>query len=164
MKKNYLDDEMKVLVAFYSRDGHTRRAAEIIGSVLKCDIDEIVDKKPRKGMVGFFRAGYDATREKTTEIKFTKNPRDYDIVVIGSPVWNSRVTPAVRTYILRNRENIKKAAFFVTCAKAAGKCLEQMQELYGEAMIEKTILREKVEEETKAFAEELRIYLTEGKH
>jgi len=86
---------MKTLVAFYSRDGHTKRVAEIIANALNAELDEIVDKKPRKGFLGFLRAGYDATRRKTTEISFTKNPTDYDIVVIGTPVWNSRVTPAI---------------------------------------------------------------------
>ena len=111
---------MKALVTFYSRDGHTKRAAEIIAKALNADIDEIKDKKPRKGIIGFLRAGYDATRGKTTEINFSKNPADYDIVIIGSPVWNGRVTPAVRTYLLKNRDGIKKAAFFATCAGREG--------------------------------------------
>jgi len=55
---------MKTLVTFYSRDGHTKRAAEIIAKALNADIDEIKDKKPRKRIIGFLRAGYDATRGK----------------------------------------------------------------------------------------------------
>lgn len=147
---------MKTLVAFYSRDGHTKRVAEIIANALNAELDEIVDKKPRKGILGFLRAGYDATRRKTTEISFTKNPTDYDIVVIGTPVWNSRVTPAIRTYLLRNRENIRRAAFFATCTGRSGKCLKQMHELYGsEVLAEKVILRNAIEGGAKAFAEEL---------
>jgi len=147
---------MTTLVTFYSRDGHTKRTAEIIAKALNADIDEIKDEKSRKGIIGFLGAGYDATRGKTTEINFSKNPADYDIVIIGSPVWNGRVTPAIRTYLLKNRNNIRKAAFFVTCAGREGKSLMQMRELYnGEILAEKVILRNKIEEGVKQFIEKL---------
>jgi len=147
---------MKTLVTFYSRDGNTRRAAEIIAKALNADVDEIKDKKSRKGIIGFLRAGYDATRGKTTEINFSKNPADYDVVILGGPVWNGRVTPAVRTYLLKNRDSIKKAAFFVTCAGREGKCLMQMREIYnGEILAEKVILRNEIEEGVKQFIEKL---------
>lgn len=151
---------MKILVAFYSRDGHTKKAGEIIAKDLNADIDEIEDKKPRKGIIGFLRAGYDATRGKTTEIKFSKNPADYDFVILGSPVWIGRVTPAVRTYLLKNRNSIKKVAFFVTCASREGKCLMQMKEIYGGKIIaERMIKRRKIEEGAESFIEELKGYL-----
>jgi len=147
---------MKTLVTFYSRDGHTKRAAEIIAKALNADIDEIKDKKSRKGIIGFLRAGYDATRGKTTEIIFSKNPADYDIVILGGPVWNGRVTPAVKTYLLKNMDSIKKSAFFVTCAGREGRCLIQMHEIYnGEILAEKVILRNEIEEGVKQFIEKL---------
>jgi len=147
MKKSKRDDLKKILVAFYSRNGHTKRAAEIIAKTLNADIDEIKDKKSRKGIIGFLRAGYDATFGKTTEINFSKNPADYDVVILGSPVWNGRVTPAVRTYLLKNRDGIKKSAFFVTCAGWKGKCLSQMRKIYnGEVLAEKVILRSSIDE------------------
>jgi len=43
-------------VVFYSRDGHTKRVAEIIADALNVDIDKIEDKKSRKGLIGFIRA------------------------------------------------------------------------------------------------------------
>lgn len=147
---------MKILVAFYSRDGHTRRVAEIFADGLKADIDEIEDKKPRKGILGFLRAGYDATRGRTTVISHSKNPADYDVVIVGTPVWNGRVTPAIRTYLAENREKVKKAVFFATCARRAGKCLHQMHEIYGgEVVAEKVILRNKIDE-ARQFIEELK--------
>ncbi len=156
MKKSKRDDLKKILVAFYSRDGHTKRAAEIVTESLNGDIDKIEDEKSRKGIIGFLRAGYDATRGKTTDINFSKNPADYDVVILGGPVWNGRVTPAVRTYLLKNRESIKKSGFFVTCAGREGKCLSQMREIYnGEILAEKVILRSSIEEGVKQFIEKL---------
>jgi len=150
-------DSIKILVAFYSRDGHTKRAAETIAKALNADIDEIEDKKSRKGLIGFLIAGYDATRGKTTNINFSKNPRDYDVVILGGPVWNGRVTPALRTYFLKNKKNIKKSVFFVTCAGREGKCLSQMREIYnGEILAEKVILRSNIDQGVKEFIEELK--------
>ena len=77
---------MKILVAYYSRNGHTKKVAEIIADTLNADIDEIKDKKSRKGIIGFLIAGYDATRGKATDINFSKNPADYDVVILGGPV------------------------------------------------------------------------------
>ncbi len=148
---------MRSLVVYYSRDGHTKRAAEIIAKIIEGDIDEIIDKKPRKGILGFLRAGYDATLGKTTEIEFKKSPENYDLVVIGSPVWNRRITPAVRTYLLRNSGEIKRCVFFVTCAGRAGKSIQQMRELYkGEVLAEKVIVRKNLEVEARNFGNKLK--------
>ena len=148
---------MKTLVVFYSRSGTTKRVAQEVAKALNADIDEVIDKKSRKGILGFLRAGYDATRGKTTEIEFEKDPSGYDLVVIGTPVWNGRVTPAIRTYLLRNREKIKNAAFFSTCAGRPGKCLEQMEELWGKKpILKKILIRKGLDEGTEELVNELK--------
>ncbi len=163
-EKKRLYNSKKVLVVFYSRDGHTKRVAEIIADALNADIDKIEDKKSRKGLIGFIRAGYDATRGKTTDISFSKDPADYDVVILGGPVWNGKVTPAIRTYLLKNNGRIKKSVFFVTCAIGGGKCLSQMREIYnGEILAEKVILRSKIEEEIKQFIEKLESIIKNNK-
>ena len=148
---------MKTLIAFYSRSGTTKRVAQEVAKALNADVDEVIDKKSRKGILGFLRAGYDATRGKTTEIEFEKDPSGYDLVVIGTPVWNGRVTPAIRTYLLRNREKIKNAAFFSTCAGRPGKCLEQMEELWGKKpILKKILIRKGLDEGTEELVNELK--------
>lgn len=148
---------MKILVAFYSRSGNTKRAAGIIAKTLGAEMDEIIDKKNRRGILGFLRAGYDATRGKTTEIEFHKDPSGYDLVVIGTPTWNGRVTPAVRTYLLKNREKIGRAAFFTTCAGRSRKCLAQMREILGkEPMKEGIFYVKSLERDAREFAEGLK--------
>jgi len=151
---------MKTLVVFYSRSGTTKRVAQEVAKALNADIDELIDKKSRKGILGFLRAGYDATRGKTTEIEFEKDPYDYDLVIVGTPIWNGRVTPAIRTYLLRNQEKIKNAAFFSTCAGRPGKCLEQMEELWGKKpILRKVLIRKRLDEGTEELAEELKKFV-----
>ena len=110
---------MKTLVVFYSRTGNTKKVAEEIAKILNADIEEIIDKKDRKGIVGWLKSGRDATFKKSAEIEFVKNPIDYDLVIIGTPIWAFTMTPAIRTYLSENK--FKKVAFFSTSGGSEGK-------------------------------------------
>jgi flavodoxin len=106
---------MRSLVVFYSRTGNSKFVAEKVVSELSADTEEVVDLKNRRGWLGFIRAGYDATRGKETIIEKTqKSHKDYDLIVIGTPVWNSRLTPAIRTYLKENDLSQKRIALFST--------------------------------------------------
>jgi flavodoxin len=106
---------MKTLVVYYSRTGKTRFVAEKVAAELKADIEEIVDLKNRTGRFGFLKAGYDATRGNKTEIgEAQKSLSDFDLIVISTPVWNSRPASAIRTYLKRNDFAGKKVAVFCT--------------------------------------------------
>jgi flavodoxin len=110
---------MKSLVVYYSRTGTTKKVAEIIAQKIDADIEEIIDKKSRKGVLGFLSGGKDAVTKAATSIEEPKkNPDDYDIVVIGTPVWAGTMAPAIRTYL--NIRKIKKSAFFYTSGSGKG--------------------------------------------
>jgi menaquinone-dependent protoporphyrinogen IX oxidase len=104
---------MKYLVAYYSRTGNIKTIGMAIGKALSADIDEIIDKKNRAGIVNWIRAGRDAMAKKLTEIQSEKNPQDYDVIVIGSPIWAGNPTPALRTYLTTHDLKGKKVAFFI---------------------------------------------------
>jgi flavodoxin len=121
---------MKILTTYYSKTGNTKKIAKKISEILKTDIDEIIDKTDRKGIKGWIFGGRDAMREKDTEIKYSKDPSKYDIVIIGTPVWAFTLTPAVRTYFKENNANkLKNVAFFYTCGGTPGKTLAEMEKL-----------------------------------
>ncbi|HER24824.1 MAG TPA: hypothetical protein ENO17_07240 [Candidatus Atribacteria bacterium] len=106
---------MKILVAFYSRSGKTKKVAEAISGILKCDQEEIFDTKNREGTVGFLSAGTDANLRRLTAIKEVKNdPSLYDLVIVGTPIWSSNIATPVRTYLFSYKEEFKKIAFFCT--------------------------------------------------
>ncbi|MFW9985430.1 MAG: flavodoxin family protein [Candidatus Odinarchaeota archaeon] len=105
---------MKRLVIYYSRTGTTKRIGEKIAASLVADLDEILDQKSRKGVIGWLRAGRDSQTDKMTEIKVQKNPNDYDMIIIGTPIWANNFTPAVRTYLTQFSLKGKKVAFFTT--------------------------------------------------
>ena len=123
---------MNPLVVFYSRTGRTKQIAEIISNSLSCDYEEIIDTKKRTGLIiGFLKSGYDATRKKLTTIKDPqKNPELYDLIILGTPIWNKRMTPAIRTYINENKSKFKKVAFFCTEGGSGGsETFENLAEL-----------------------------------
>ncbi len=111
---------MKILITFYSRTGITRKTAKDMGQLIsttgyEIDIEEIIDKKDRSGKIGYMVAGKDALAKKETEIgDVHHDPGNYDMVILGTPVWAGTITPAVRTYLHKYRECIKEAAFFCT--------------------------------------------------
>ena len=106
---------MKSLVVYYSKSGNTRFVAEKISQKIGGDIEEIIDKKRRKGPLGFVIGGFDATRGRKTDIaEMKKSPRDYDLIVVGTPMWNKRITPAVKTYLEDNKFSEKRVALFCT--------------------------------------------------
>jgi len=155
---------MKRLVAYYSRTGTTRRVGEAIAQALGADSDEIIDLKKRTGWIGFLRAAWDARGKKLTKIQVGRNPQDYDMVIIGTPIWWGNLTPAVRTYLSTYDLKGRKVAFFITSASQEwNRVILQMKELAPESELVATlgILRKVVEagdyeEQISAFAEMLK--------
>ncbi|MBN2301166.1 MAG: hypothetical protein JXN60_01485 [Lentisphaerae bacterium] len=118
---------MKILVAYYSQTGNTKKLAETIARKLNCDIDPISDKTDRKGILGWILAGRDAFFKRLTHIEHQKKPADYDLVAIGSPVWAGTMAPAVRRYLSNNK--CGTVAFFCTYRGSAGKTFAEMEKL-----------------------------------
>jgi len=104
---------VKTLVVYYTRTGNSKFAAETIAAELGADIEEVVDLKKRQGRLAYMSCGRDAMSGKETEIAPTsRNPADYDLIVIVQPVWAWSPTPAIRTYVNRNDLPDKKVALF----------------------------------------------------
>jgi flavodoxin len=126
---------MKTLIVYYSRTGLTKKIATLISTKIKADLDEIIDKKDRSGATGYMIAGKDAMQKQLTKISYEKDPKEYDLVLIGGPVWAWTMTPAVRTYLDKNVDalKIKKVAFFATQssdgAEKKFKAMEQMLDM-----------------------------------
>lgn len=122
---------MKAIIVFYSRTGMTRKAADTLSKILRCDVEELVDKKSRKGLFGYLRSGREAVKKELGEIEATKkNPMLYDIIIVGTPIWASNISSPVRTYLSNNKGKCKKAAFFcVMGGKSFGKAFVEMEYL-----------------------------------
>jgi flavodoxin len=124
---------MKALIAYYSRSGTTKKAAETLAAILKCDVEELADRKgskSRKGLFGWLRCGKEAMKRMLPPIeRAKKNPADYGLVIIGTPIWASNMSSPVRTYLSENKGRMEKAAFFCTMGgESTGKTFVEMEE------------------------------------
>lgn len=127
---------MKSLVVYYSRTGNAKFAAETIAATIGADLQEVVDLKKRSGPLGFLSGGKDATQGKETQIGETKwSPKDYDLIILGTPVWSSAPTPAIRTYINQTDLSGKKVALFFTAGGENQKAIDKTEALLPNCQI-----------------------------
>ena len=116
---------MKTLVAYYSLSGNVKYAAERIASIMDADLLELKpENEPPKNFLKFLFGGKSVIfGEKAYLNHFDEDPADYDCIVIGTPLWANRVTPAVREFIMEHPFEHKKVGLF---ASSAGGDAEEM--------------------------------------
>ena len=121
---------MDSIVVFYSRTGNTAYIAQKIKQNLECDIEKIEDNKKRSGTFGYLESGFEAFREKNTELKKIRHdPSDYDIIILGTPVWAGKPSVPIRTYIEKYKQKFEDIALFCTFGGIKGKTIEIMTKL-----------------------------------
>lgn len=126
--------KMKSLVVYYSRTGNAKFVAQTIPEQLESEIEEIKDLKSREGTLGWISAGRDATQGKQAQIaETTKNPADFDLIILGTPVWAWSPTPAIRAYIAKNNLAEKKVALFFTLDNKPRQAIEKTKALMPNA-------------------------------
>jgi len=127
----------ETLIAYHSRSGYTRRVAESLARRLRADVDEIQVVGERQGMLGYARCALEALGEVTPAIRLPRRtPAEYDLVVIGTPVWFWALSSPVRTFILEERRNFRRVAFFCTMGRSgAERAFETMAALCGKSPV-----------------------------
>jgi hypothetical protein len=123
----------RILLVYFSRTGHTRKVAMDIASALGCDVEEIRDRVGRGGLVGYARSSLEAiARFDTLLAPMRHDPADYDLVVVGTPIWFWSLSSPVRTWARRHGESLRKVAFFCTCGSSGGpRALAEFEALCG---------------------------------
>jgi flavodoxin len=128
-----MNDRKRILVVHYSLSGNTERVAEHLAKRLAAESEKIGDLGNRRGPLGYLRAALDSIRERPARITEPgKNPHDYDLTIVGTPVWAGKITPAVRTYLRMNRDRFNDVAFFTTSGSTpAEQVIPAMERLAG---------------------------------
>jgi hypothetical protein len=125
----------KILVVYYSISGNTARIAWDIASRVHADVELLQDpdRARRLGFLGYMKAATDALREKPANLDDPRyDPRNYSLVIIGTPVWAGRMTPAVRTYLQRFKADFPRVGLFVTSGNTnASKVVLPMEAVLG---------------------------------
>ena len=137
---------MKTLVVYYSRTGHTDQLAKEIAARCGADIEKINDDGiDRSGLWGYLRSGWQALFGATPPIhRAAHNPAHYDLVVIGTPVWNWSLAAPVRTYAVRHASQFKRVAFFCTeGGSGERRALAELQRICGKPPMATMAVRER---------------------
>ncbi len=117
----------KILVVYYSLHGNTKKVAKAIAKSFNADVEVIVDKKDRSMLINWFMSASNEELRTSTKIETSiKNPADYKLVIIGSPIWEG-IVPAIKEYLKTNRSKFKKVAFFSTFGASAENAFYQME-------------------------------------
>jgi flavodoxin len=155
---------MKSLVVYYSRTGNAKYVAETVAAELGSDIEEVVDLKKRDGKLGWMSAGREASAGKCAQIAPTKkDPKDYDLIIIGTPVWAWSPSCAIRTYLGNHDLSGKKVALFFTLDNNPRQAVEKTKALIpnslfaGELAVRKALEnKEETEKEIAAWCNTLK--------
>ncbi len=156
--------EITCLVVYYSRTGYTKKVAETIAGMLNCEVEAVVEKKDRGGAKGYFGGIKDMLFNKTADIEKPRfDPSDYDLTIIGTPVWGNKVSLPVQSWFNSVRKPLPASAFFLT-TKFSGieYTFQQMTELSGRepaaklALTDGRIKKEGWEKDVAEFVEKIR--------
>lgn len=110
---------MKILCVYYSRTGSTEKLMEEIAQELDCEIVKLTDGVDRSGVLGWLRSGMQAMARHVPQVEKpeTKLPLgEYDLVILGTPVWAGRCSAPARSFLIQFGEELKDVAYVITRA------------------------------------------------
>ena len=127
---------MKTAIVYYSMLGNTDSVAEKIAEKLSADLIRVEPEKayPDKGFKKFFWGGKSAVMGEQPKLLPYSFSGDYDLIIFGTPVWASNVTPPIRSFVEENRDKIKGqklAVFLCFSGGGADKAIAKLKTLLG---------------------------------
>lgn len=129
---------MRILLVYFSRTGNTARVAEELAWHCGADKEPIFERRDRDGAMGKLRSLCQAVLRLRPPILPThREPRAYDLVTIGTPVWANAPAAPVRSYVAPHAAEFKRVAFFCTKGrrKGASQVFSELQRLCGQAPV-----------------------------
>lgn len=107
----------KTLIVYFSWSGNTRAVANTIQELTGCDIVEIEVEEPYSSVYNEVTAR--ARQELDNDIRpalvtQVENIDEYDTLIVGTPIWSSRLAPPVKSFLAMYDLTGKKIAPFCT--------------------------------------------------
>ncbi len=112
---------MKISIIYHSYSGITRMIAERIKKACGGDLIEVKLKQDYSSLTAYTLGCYRAMKEECDPIEpAVIDVSGSDLVVIGTPVWAFKATPAVNAAVAALKGGAgKKAVIFATCGSSA---------------------------------------------
>ncbi|MFA5076216.1 MAG: flavodoxin [Patescibacteria group bacterium] len=121
---------MKKIVVFYSLTGNTRFIAQTIATCIGADVLKLKPKKEiaQEGFLKYFWGGKQVVlKEKPELLPLDKNPLDYDLIFLGTPVWSYTYSPVVSSFLAQIKLENKKIALWCCHGGSPRKTLENLK-------------------------------------
>lgn len=133
---------MKALIIYYSLEGNVKLLSETIANEIGADILSLKLKQEIKAgsFMKYFWGGKQVVMKETPELEsINLNIADYDLIILGTPVWASNYAPAIRSFLFNHEIINKKVALFCSHESGPGKTLINLQDALPNNIIIKTI-------------------------
>lgn len=126
---------MKSIVVYYSLEGNTKYVGDKIAEIMDADLLRLEPVKPfPTGKISkFFWGGRSAVFGQKPKLKpYEFNKDNYDIIIIGTPVWAGRFTPPIKTFISENDLSEKDiGAYVCNAGGSTEKCFRGLKKDLG---------------------------------
>ena len=119
---------MKKLFIYYSLSGNGDVVADYLKDK-KYDIRKVImkEKMPKSYIFQILKGGFLAgINYKAKLSNFDNNIDYYDEIIIGSPIWNGRLVPAINTVLDNINLEKKKVSFILYCGSGKAPRAEKM--------------------------------------
>ncbi len=123
----------RILVVYFTRTGCTETVAKRVAGRCGAEIEAIREPRGRLGFPGFVRSAREALTGKPAKIRpLVHDPKRYDLVLFGTPVWAGHVSSPMRACLGEHKASLHRVAFFCTQGgSGAEKVLEEMAGICG---------------------------------
>lgn len=116
---------MKVLITYYSWSGNTKRLADEIAREIPANT-EIEIKVPAGTFSEDMYETFDISKKQIAENNYPEinkmdfDPNDYDLILVGSPVWGGKPATPIYSFLNQIQAFKGEVASFYTDAGTAG--------------------------------------------
>jgi flavodoxin len=129
-----MEATMKILIVFYSYDGNSALVAQELQKALgdDCDVLPLLleDEADRSGLAKFLWGGRMVLSRSNPKLEpYDTAIDEYDLLILGGPVWAGSPAPALRTFIAETKPEGKRIGLFLCHAGGPGKSLDKLKAL-----------------------------------
>jgi flavodoxin len=114
---------MKTLIVYFSYEGNSALIAELLKAAIPgVDTLELKpeDDKKREGLAKYIWGGRQVMTHAKPKLKpYTAAIDQYDLIILGTPVWAGSYSPAIASFLSQTKISGKKLALY--CCHAGGK-------------------------------------------
>ncbi|MBY9007173.1 MAG: flavodoxin [Candidatus Lokiarchaeota archaeon] len=128
----------KILVVYYSLTGNTKLIAETIAESINAKILALKPVKELKAESGrtYIWGGYQAKMKRKPKLKeFDINPLDYELIILGTPVWAWTFSPPIRSFLSKFNLSNKNVALFMSHDGRGVKAMKRFKEILKDSNI-----------------------------